>query len=392
MKKNNKKYDNNSHNNTNYFSNKKKNSEKQKIILNNSDTYYDNIKPVSPQKNKLIKNKNEEKLKNQKLLGHKHKSNLENSISKPKNKEFENKKRADYYSPKSTIKLKKPSFLSDLESSRNLGNKSTKKLKKSSLISDSDSNSSKLISTSSYKRKKNEGNSFSSSIQIKEEKDDDEIIEFPYDFTKDIIDALSCYVCKGIYIRPYVITQPGCMHIFCLGCILKMLEDKEIGICPKCKTQFILKNIKYSEKTDFYVQTFFPQIPKIIEENNNMLNQFMESEARKYAKLQANEGDNKAEIKCELKPYRRNIPIEKKLPEIMNKHNKIIVGIKSESDDIIGTLKRQIVKRLNHNLKEDQLEIRCDDIELSAFKNYKLVKSLLKPNQNGMITFYYSKK
>ena len=76
----------------------------------------------------------------------------------------------------------------------------------------------------------------------------------------------------------------------------------------------------------------------------------------------------------------------------MNKHNKIIVGIKSESDDIIGTLKRQIVKRLNHNLKEDQLEIRCDDIELSAFKNYKLVKSLLKPNQNGMITFYYSKK
>lgn len=392
MKKNNKKYDNNSQSNSNYSSNKIKNS---KIILNDSDSdsECDYHKPIYPQKNKMIKNKIEEKMKSQKFLGHKHKSNFEEIIPKNKNKESDYKKKPEYNSPKSTIKLKKPSFLSDSDSNRKLGNKSTKKLKKSSLFSDSDISSSQFISNNTYKNKNNETNYYNNVIQIKEEKNDDEIVVFPYEYTENVIEALTCKVCKGIYIRPYVITQPGCMHIFCLGCILKMLEDKEIGICPKCKTQFILKNIKYSEKTDFYVKTFFPQIPKIIEENNNMLNQFMESESRKYSQSQSNEDNNKIELKCELKPYKKtNIPSRNRLPEIVNKHNKIVVGVKSEDENIISILKKQIIKRLNYNLKEEDLEIRCNDIELSSFNKYKLVKSFLYQNQYGIITFYYSKK
>ena len=43
---------------------------------------------------------------------------------------------------------------------------------------------------------------------------------------------------------------------------MKILEDKSIGECFVCKTQFTLKEVKYSEVTDYYVKKFFPQIPK----------------------------------------------------------------------------------------------------------------------------------
>ena len=61
------------------------------------------------------------------------------------------------------------------------------------------------------------------------------------------------------------------MHIFCLRCIMKILEDKSIGECFVCKTQFTLKEVKYSEVTDYYVKKFFPQIPKLIEDNKAQL-------------------------------------------------------------------------------------------------------------------------
>ena len=129
--------------------------------------------------------------------------------------------------------------------------------------------------------KKEDENMYRPMKKIKKEEDDN-MVEFPYEFTERLIDALSCFYCKGIYVRPYVINITGCGHIFCLGCIIKLLEDGESGICPKCKNHFTERNIKYSEVTDYYIKTFFPEIPKIIEENKLRLNQFMIEEAMKY--------------------------------------------------------------------------------------------------------------
>ena len=371
MKKNNKKNDK-SYINSNL---KKNNSGNNKISFNDYDSE-DNIpKLLSPKKLKTNKNKinANDKIKNQKLLGSKHKLN-DRSFQQSKNSEFE---------------YENTSFSNDL------GYKSPKKLKKSSFLSDSDTSSPKLISNRNNTINNNNNNiNFNNNandnvIKIKEDEDDD-YIEFPFEYTQKVVEALTCEYCKGLYIRPYVINTYECMHVFCLGCILKILEDREIGICPKCNNQFILKNIKYSEVTDYYIKTFFPQVPEIIEENNLMLNQFMVSEARKYSENR-NINDKHVLI-CELKPYKKNIAPQYRLPDIMSKHSRLMVDVKSDQDNIVSILKKQTIKRLNQKLREEELEIRCEDVELSVFKTYSILKEFLKPNQNGTITFYYNKR
>ena len=371
MKKNNKKND------KSYNSNVKKNNSNNKNSINDSDSEDEIPKILSPRKTKPNKNKNEanDKMKNQKLLGSKHKINDKN-FQKSKKNEFENEN-------------KNKSFSSDL------GYKSPKKLKKPSFLSDSDTSSPKLISNKNNNINNNNinnnniNNDNNNVIKIKDEDEDDDYIEFPFEYTQKVVEALTCEYCKGLYIRPYVINALECMHVFCLGCILKILEDKEIGICPKCNTQFILKDIKYSEVTDYYIKTFFPQVPKIIEENRLMLNKFMESEAQKYSEKPNN---NIIILTCELKPYKKNITLDNRLPDIVGKNNRFMIQVKSDEDNIVSILKKQTIKRLNLKLKEEELEIRCEDVELSLFKTYSILKEFLKTNQIGIITFHYNRK
>ena len=108
-------------------------------------------------------------------------------------------------------------------------------------------------------------NKSNNNIVKKRKNENKNIVELPYEFTERIIEALSCEYCSGILIRPYMINENKCEHIFCLRCIMKMLDNELIGKCFKCKTQFSSINIKYCEAIDFYVKTFFPQIPVIIE-------------------------------------------------------------------------------------------------------------------------------
>lgn len=247
---------------------------------------------------------------------------------------------------------------------------------------------------------KNEYENRNKKIKIQEEnmynpiknkiKEDDNMVEFPYEFTERLIDALSCFYCKGIYIRPYVINITGCGHIFCLGCITKMLEDGESGTCPKCKNHFTERNIKYSEVTDYYIKTFFPEIPKIIEENKTRLNDFMHNEEKNHT---GNKGENEQGtlLKCELLPWRENVTLDKRLPEIPD--NKFMIRINSEEEDVVHIIKGEVIKRLRRRvlLKDDnEIEIRMGGIEISAFNTFESLRNL-NINLKELNIFYYNK-
>lgn len=379
MKKNNKKQET-SLTSLNYYSPKKIPKKKKNIIVNDSDSESEKEPPkkVYPQKNP---NKNAKvQIEEQNFLGKK-KYNIYNNPDLQKNKN-------DYYEQQRNIN----------NSNNYTGHKSPKKLRHSTFLSDTENNSSPIS-------KNNLNNYTSNNINIVTKVDsidnlknniillkyDEDKVEFPFEYTIKIIDALSCEYCKGIYVKPYVINLPTCMHIFCLGCIMKMIEDKEIGICQKCNTQFVLNNIKYSEITDFYVKTFFPQIPKIIEYNNKILNDYMQAESKNHPEIVNAQEEQKTILKCFLRAL-KNIKNKNKLPDISVKHNKIMVEVKSENENIVSILKRQIIKRLNAKLREEELIIFCNGIELSQLKTYKLLKNFLKPNKNGLITIEYSSK
>ena len=227
-------------------------------------------------------------------------------------------------------------------------------------------------------------------IKKEKEKEDENMVVFPYEFTERLIEALSCTYCNGIFIRPYVINMSGCEHIFCLGCITKMLENTESGICPKCKNHFTERNIKYSEVTDHYINIFFPEIKNIIEQNKIKLVQFMQNEAMKYNENKSKEEKGK-QMKCEIKPFRESVPEKNKLREIQE--NKFIINITSEQEDVVEIIKSQVIRKLNMRgiLKSDDIEIRMQGIEISAFKTFDDLKNL-PMNLDEIITFYYSKK
>ena len=224
----------------------------------------------------------------------------------------------------------------------------------------------------------------------KEEKVDENIVVFPPEFTERLIEALSCPYCRGIFIRPYVINMPGCEHIFCLGCITKMLENNESGICPKCKNHFTERNIKYSEVTDHYINIFFPEIPKIVQANKLKLINFMQSEAMKYNENKSKEEKGK-QLKCEIKPFKENVNEKNKMREIPD--NKFMININDVQEDVVETIKSQVIKRLNMRgiLKTDDIEIRMQGIEISQFKTFENLMNL-PMNLDEMITFYYSKR
>ena len=227
-------------------------------------------------------------------------------------------------------------------------------------------------------------------MPMKREKEDDNMVVFPYEFTERLIEALSCSYCNGIYIRPYVINMSGCEHIFCLGCITKMLENTESGICPKCKNHFTERNIKYSEVTDHYINIFFPEIKNIIKQNKEKLDQFMQSEAMKYNENKSKEEKGK-QMKCEIKPFRESVPEKNKMREIQD--NKFIINIISEQEDVVEIIKSQVIRKLNMRgiLKSNDIEIRMQGIEISPFKTFEDLKNL-PMNLDEIITFYYSKK
>ena len=247
----------------------------------------------------------------------------------------------------------------------------------------------KIIEDDYNNIKKEDENMYRPIKKIKNEEDDN-MVEFPYEFTERLIDALSCFYCQGIYIRPYVINITGCGHIFCLGCITKMLENGESGICPKCKNHFTERNIKYSEVTDYYIKTFFPEIPKIIKENKDRLNKFMIEEAMKYNENRSQDNEGKF-LKCEIKPFRENISPQCRLPEIND--NKFMIKINSEKDNVVNTIKGEVIKRLRMKgrIKEEDIEIRVQGIDVNRFETFKALKETDYINLKESNVFYYSK-
>ena len=255
-----------------------------------------------------------------------------------------------------------------------------------------ESDNAEINKNKKIKREEEEENMYyiSKKEKEKEEKVDENIVVFPPEFTERLIEALSCPYCRGIFIRPYVINMPGCEHIFCLGCITKMLENNESGICPKCKNHFTERNIKYSEVTDHYINIFFPEIPKIVQANKLKLINFMQSEAMKYNENKSKEEKGK-QLKCEIKPFKENVNEKNKMREIPD--NKFMININDVQEDVVETIKSQVIKRLNMRgiLKTDDIEIRMQGIEISQFKTFENLMNL-PMNLDEMITFYYSKR
>ena len=324
-----------------------------------------NIPPISPKKKNVIMNNIDEKKGNKKLLGNKHKPIVEPDIEGNTSvfNLTENKKK----------KKKKQ-------------NDKNKKVPGDSINNNCDDSGQEQLPNIQNKKEKLDKSDNNIIIEDDENNEDQNIVEFPYEFTEKIIEALSCGYCGGIYIKPFVINESRCEHIFCLRCILKMLDGKLMGECFKCKTRFSSIDIKYSEVTDFYVNAFFPQIPINTEKNKNEFNKFYETEAEKYEEIKKKREKN---LICDLKPF-NDIPSSNRLPTIVEKYNKFIIKIKSEDDNIISTVKKEIIKKLNLKLKEEEIEIRIQGIEVTQLKTFRLLKYYLPPNLKEI--FYYCKK
>ena len=344
-----------------------KGSEELFINLEDSDSEAENknkiSKTISSKKKKVFLNNIGEKKGNKKLLGNKHKPILEQDIQ---------------------------GNISEFNLNENKYKKQKKSNDKNKSISNISNNNNYCQNPLPNIQNKNENSHKSNNnIIIKKEKYEDEnIFEFPYEFTERIIEAFTCGYCGGIYIRPYIINEIRCEHMFCLRCIMKMLDNKLIGECFKCKTQFSSINIKYCETTDFFVNIFFPQIPIIVEGYQNDFKKFFEVENEKYSEYKKEEG--KKILICELKPFKENVPSHNRLPPIVQKYNKFMLNIKSENDNIISIVKKEIIKRLNLKLKEEELEIRIQGIEVTQLKTFKLMKNYLPSNLE--VIFYYCKK
>lgn len=365
-----KKYNKNNKKNNPNSNNAKKQSSKIIINLEDSESESENnIQNTLFSRNEYKKKhvKNNEKEKIPKLIGNKHKTHLI-QVPKRNNSLLENE-----------IKKKK---LKENKSNnnKNKNKKLISKNLKSPLLDDSESSSSSIS--------ENFEQNIIEETKVQDQELDPDLVVFPYEFTERMIDALSCEFCHGIYIRPYVINLNECGHIFCLGCIMKMFQNNnDIGLCAKCKTQFYINSIKYSEVTDFYVKTFLPQIANIIEDNKNKLNQFMETEGKKYSEIN---NDKKYVLKCELRPYKESVLPQNRLPEIIKRYNKFMINIKSENDNIVSILKKEIIRRLNVRLKEEEIELRVQGIEISQFPTFKSLKGYLRSDLDEI--FHYCKR
>ena len=67
-----------------------------------------------------------------------------------------------------------------------------------------------------------------------------------------------------------------------------------------------------------------------------------------------------------------------------------MIQIKSENENVISIIKKEVIKRLNIPLKEKDTEIRIQGIEVSQLKTFNLLKNYLSPEMNEI--FYYSRK
>jgi hypothetical protein len=67
-----------------------------------------------------------------------------------------------------------------------------------------------------------------------------------------------------------------------------------------------------------------------------------------------------------------------------------MINIKSENENVISIIKKEVIKRLNLHLKEKDIEIRIQGVEVSQLQTFKLLKNYLSPNLEEI--FYYSKK
>lgn len=212
------------------------------------------------------------------------------------------------------------------------------------------------------------------------------------DISKKLTKALSCEYCGGIYINPYIINLYSCSHIFCMRCILKMLEYKQFGNCPKCKTKFENKDIKHSEVTELYLKTFFPQYAQ----NDIKIDNLGKKELKKDEQNKENEEEENEKIvlNCELRPLKEKIKLENRLPQMMTRYRKIGLVVKSGKDDVVNILKKYILGKLNmKGLKEKKdMGLVLNDCELSEFSNFSMMKQFFEINPKETISFFYYKK
>ena len=67
-----------------------------------------------------------------------------------------------------------------------------------------------------------------------------------------------------------------------------------------------------------------------------------------------------------------------------------MIIIKSGNENVINIIKKEVIKKLNLSLKEKDIEIRIQGIEVSQLQTFNLLKNYLSPNLEEI--FYYSKK
>nr|XP_042906727.1 polycomb group RING finger protein 3-like [Parasteatoda tepidariorum] len=63
---------------------------------------------------------------------------------------------------------------------------------------------------------------------------------------------ISCFICKGYLIDATAITE--CLHTFCKSCIIKRLQAKDGGNCPKCNVTIHRSNPLHGIRLDRTMQ------------------------------------------------------------------------------------------------------------------------------------------
>lgn len=233
----------------------------------------------------------------------------------------------------------------------------------------------------------------------KEKTYEEEEIEFPNEFALELIDALTCEFCKGIYKRPYTIDVKGCHHIFCLGCITKLLEDERGGICPKklpngriCEAKFSETNIKLNETMNYYINFFIPKISNIIFDNKQKLTNFISSEQKVMEEKKITYLNSTSEIKVEILPF-KEARGELKLPKI---EKSLLILRVTPDTDIASKIKKAIINKLTETdglkLNISDIELRFQGIEISSFSNLKSLDEFRHLTNKEKNIFFYSKK
>ncbi|CAB4003273.1 polycomb group RING finger 5 [Paramuricea clavata] len=107
-------------------------------------------------------------------------------------------------------------------------------------------------------------------------------------------DLLTCYLCKGYWIRPTTIAE--CLHTFCRSCIVQYLDDSDENECPKCCTVIHETNPLELLRADQTLEDIiFKLVPHLQESEQQRENSFNHAQKRK--KIKEDEEDKQSAYK-----------------------------------------------------------------------------------------------